>query len=119
MCDEAQKNRRRNCKLRKVDHNGRNFVASTKPHPYDAWKAAAKKIGGANEGPEAITDPIPFEAASLTDEDLEIAEEACRGLAIRYRAERHDNPLMRECALENAERLEQLAERMKRARSVR
>ena len=97
------------------------MTSKTERHPYDAWKAAAKKIAGDNEGGPAgqeLSDPRPFEAASLTDEDLEIAEQACRSLATRYRAERHQNSLMRECALESAERLEQLAERMKRARSV-
>ena len=54
----------------------------------------------------------------LTDEDLEIAEDACRGLANRYRrdAERHSNPVIRDPMLERAVRLEGMADRMKRFR---
>lgn len=57
---------------------------------------------------------------TLTDEDLEITERACRSLAATYRgdAERQGNPMVRQYAIENAERLERMAERMRRARGI-
>jgi hypothetical protein len=56
----------------------------------------------------------------LTDEDLELTEQACRSLAERYRrdADRHRNPLIRERALESAAKFERIAERMKRFRDA-
>jgi hypothetical protein len=52
---------------------------------------------------------------TLTDEDLEIAEQACRGLAATYRrdAERQKNPIVRQHAIESAEKFERMAERMR------
>lgn len=57
---------------------------------------------------------------TLSDEDLKLAEQACRSLAARYRqhAERQRNPIVRDAALESAQRFEQMAERMRRAREV-
>ena len=52
----------------------------------------------------------------LTDEDLDLATQACRSLAIRYRidAEQQQNPILRDASLANAEKFERLAERMSR-----
>jgi len=46
----------------------------------------------------------------LSDEDLQITEQACRSLAARYRrdAERQKNPLVRDSMLASAERFERL-----------
>ena len=51
---------------------------------------------------------------TLTDEDRELAEHACRALANRYRidAERQNNPAVREASLASAAKLDRLALRM-------
>jgi hypothetical protein len=57
---------------------------------------------------------------TLTDEDLEIAEQACRSLAATYRrdAERQSNPGLKQYAVDSAEKFERMAERMRRARQI-
>lgn len=54
----------------------------------------------------------------LSDDDLELAEQACRALAERYRrdAEQQRNPVVRGPMLERAGPFDRLAERVKRLR---
>jgi hypothetical protein len=56
--------------------------------------------------------------AQLTDDDLEIAETACRNLAERYRetAARHTIPELRDNFLSAAASCERMAEQIKRDR---
>jgi hypothetical protein len=68
---------------------------------------------------------LPLSAAMMrrvpiSDDDLELAERACRSLAATYRrgAEGQSNPSVRQLALDSAGKSERMAERMKRARSV-
>jgi hypothetical protein len=55
----------------------------------------------------------------MSDEDLELAEMACRSLAARYRrgSERQRDPLVRDGFVRSAERLERIAGRMKAFRN--
>lgn len=54
----------------------------------------------------------------LTDDDLQIAEQACRALAERYRqdAQRQRNPVVEKAMIANAQDVETLAERISRFR---
>jgi hypothetical protein len=55
----------------------------------------------------------------ISDQDLELTEQACRRVANQYRqgAERQANPLVRDGFLRSAEHFERIAERMKRFRN--
>ena len=61
---------------------------------------------------------MPMRRVHISDEDLEIAEQALRRLANRYKndARKIANPVVRDGFLENARECEAIAERMKRFR---
>jgi hypothetical protein len=53
---------------------------------------------------------------TLGSQNVAAAEQACRGLALRYRldAARQRNPVVRDFAVESAEKFEGMAEQLKR-----
>jgi hypothetical protein len=55
----------------------------------------------------------------ISDEDLQLTEQACRSMAARYRrdAERQQNPLVRDGTLRSAAHFERIADRMRRFRN--
>jgi hypothetical protein len=57
---------------------------------------------------------------ALGSQNPAIAEQTCRGLAIRYRldAARQRNPVVRDFAVESAEKFERMAEHLKSGRGV-
>jgi hypothetical protein len=57
---------------------------------------------------------------ALGSQNPAVAEQTCRGLAIRYRldAARQRHPVVRDFAIESAERFERLADHLKSGRGV-
>jgi hypothetical protein len=57
---------------------------------------------------------------TLSSQNAAVAEQTCRGLADRYRhdAARQRNPVVRDFAVESAEKFERLAEQLKRGWDV-
>ena len=63
---------------------------------------------------------MPTRRVHLSDNDLKLAEQACRSLAVHYciDPERPRNPVVSASGAELAEKLEGLAERLARFRGV-